>query len=130
MDKLKWSDEWSVGNRLLDDQHREIIRIINLLIENRDEAVTSEIISDALNDLTQFASQHFKSEEKILADVSYPEYDQQKIQHRDFRLKLVQFCTATSEHVAGVPEALLQWLSSWWYKHIHEEDLLYKDFIK
>lgn len=129
MNKLIWSDNWSVGSELLDSQHEAIVRIINTLIEHRHESVTSELVSDVLNELTQYASKHFRSEEELLESVSYPDIEKQKRQHREFRVKLVQFCTATYEHVEGVPEVLLNWLTQWWYEHINEEDRLYRDYL-
>lgn len=130
MDKLEWTEEWSVGVVLLDAQHREIIRIINRLIEHRGEPVTSEAVSDALTELTEYASRHFRSEEELLESVSYPQLSLQKREHRDFRVKLVQFCTAAAEHVGAVPDTLLNWLCDWWYQHILEDDLQYKEFVK
>lgn len=130
VDKLIWTEEWSVGEASLDAQHREIILIINRLIEHRYEPVTSEVVSDALTQLTEYVSRHFKSEEQLLEQALYPYLAVQKSEHKEFRVKLVQFCTAASEHVGAVPEALLNWLTEWWYRHILEEDMQYRDYVK
>lgn len=129
MEKLVWTEKCSVGVKILDNQHKQIIRSINKLIEHPNEPVDSETISDVLNEITEFASKHFRTEEKLLEEHGYPGLEDQKKEHREFRFKVVQFCSATTEHVDAVPDILLNYLSEWWCAHIHDEDMLYKSFL-
>lgn len=129
MKKLVWTEECSVGIAVLDNQHKKIISLINKLIEQPDLTVYSEAISDIISELTQYASDHFHYEEELLAKYNYPDLEHQKKEHRDFRFKVVQFCSAATEHVNEVPEILLNYLSDWWCTHIHDEDMLYREFL-
>ena len=64
MEKILWDDGFSVGVRELDKQHQQIVMLVNTLIEMNETEVASEIISDTLTKMTQYASDHFKTEEQ------------------------------------------------------------------
>lgn len=129
MEKIVWSDEYSVGVQVLDDQHKKIIRIVNKLIENSHELVNSVTVADALDEMTKYASYHFKTEEQLMEENGYSGYEQQRAQHKAFKIKLVQLCSATTLQVGEVPDILLNYLGEWWVQHILQEDMEYRSFF-
>jgi hemerythrin-like metal-binding protein len=131
MEPVQWSEKFSVGVRELDEQHQQLIKLLNLLISTQGTANTrSEAISDTLMAMTRYAQAHFKAEEKLMEDYGFPGLEKQKIQHRNFRKKTVAFSTATYYGIDQVPEALLQYLVEWWVHHILEDDMAYRSFFK
>ena len=103
--------------------------MVNTLIEMNETEVDSEIISDTLTKMTQYASDHFKTEEQYMLDYDYPEYSSQKKQHQEFKKKTVDFCVGTMVHKATVPTEIFTYLKSWWTSHILQEDMKYKEFF-
>jgi len=88
MELVQWSEKFSVGVRVLDEQHQQLIKLLNLLISTQGTATTrSETISDTLMAMTRYAQAHFKAEESLMEAYDYPGLEEQKIQHRDFRKK-------------------------------------------
>ena len=69
MDRIDWDPSFSVGVATLDKQHRQIVDMINLLLSDLDATVRSETISDLLTKLTTYASNHFKTEERLLGSM-------------------------------------------------------------
>ena len=61
MDEIVWQESFSVGVKDLDDQHKQLIKMINTLINQKDVKVNSETISDLLTELTKYAEDHFKN---------------------------------------------------------------------
>ncbi len=129
MEKIVWSDEYSVGVRVLDDQHKQIIRTINKLIEQSHVAVDFITVSDALDEMTKYASQHFQLEERLLEENGYPGLEQHKAEHKAFRTKIVEFCLSTMDHEDEVPDTLLKYLREWLLHHILQEDMKYRSFF-
>lgn len=129
MEKIIWGEGFSVGVRELDDQHKRIVTIVNTLLDMNDANVGSEIISDTLTKMTQYASDHFKTEEQFMLDYGYPEYLSQKKQHQEFKKMTVNFCVGTMVHNATIPTEIFTYLKSWWINHILTEDMKYKDFF-
>ena len=131
MEPVQWSEKFSVGVRVLDQQHQQLIKLLNRLISTQGTINThSETVSDTLEAMTRYAQAHFKAEERLMEAYGFPGLEEQKIQHRDFRKRTVDLCTATYLGVDQIPEALLLYLSDWWVRHILEHDMAYRSFFK
>jgi hemerythrin len=83
---VEWHDSYSVGIRLVDDQHKELINLTNRLHaasvmgwENSKAAFMS-----AIRAAVDYVGYHFSTEEKIMERVGYPEYKHHKKEHTDF----------------------------------------------
>ena len=87
MEKIAWDEGFSVGVRVLDAQHKQIVIMVNTLIEMDEAKVDSEIISDTLTKMTKYASDHFEREEQYMLEYGYPEYSIQKSNTRNSREK-------------------------------------------
>lgn len=129
MEKITWDESFSVGVRDLDEQHKQIIIMVNTLIEMNDTKVDSEIISDTLTKMTQYATSHFNKEEQYMFEYGYPEYSFQRKQHQEFKKKTVNLCMETMVHNVTVPTEIFTYLRSWWTNHILKEDMKYKQFF-
>ena len=71
MEKIIWGENFSVGVRVLDAQHKQIVMLVNTLIEMSDTKVDSEIISDTLTKMTKYAIDHFEREEQYMLEYGY-----------------------------------------------------------
>jgi hemerythrin-like metal-binding protein len=131
MESVQWSEKFSVGVRELDQQHQQLIKLLNILISKQGTTNThSETVSDTLMAMTRYAQTHFKTEERLMEAYGYPGLEDQKMQHRDFRKKTVGFSTATTFGIDQVPEDLLTYINNWLVHHILEDDMAYKAFFK
>lgn len=126
MDKLTWNEKFSVGVPVLDAQHMEIIRIINKLIDANNVEVSSEVISETLTNMTNYAILHFKTEEDFMLEHNFPEFAAHKKEHTDYRKKTLSFCLDTMVHKHTIPVDILTFLKDWWVHHILESDMKYK----
>jgi hemerythrin len=125
MKKITWSDQFSVGVKEMDDQHRKIIRIFNTLVDNAKANARSEKVSEVLSEMVEYASEHFKSEEQMLSDNAHPDLQQQKAEHREFRQQAGEFCLLASQGDVKVTHDLCNYLHDWWTNHILIEDKKY-----
>lgn len=130
MGNLVWDPSYSVGVEILDHQHKNIISMINALSSKSDARVYSETISELLTRLVQYASEHFKTEERLLEKYGYPDLVAHKEKHKAYRLKAVEFCSKTMAHDQSVPLELKTFLEKWWENHILEVDAEYSHFLK
>jgi hemerythrin-like metal-binding protein len=131
MEPVKWTEKFSVGVRELDQQHQQLIKLLNILISTQGTTSThSETVSDTLMAMTRYAQAHFKAEERLMKVYGFPGLEEQKLQHRDFRKKTVAFSTATYLGIDHIPEDLLKYLADWWVHHILEDDMAYRLFFK
>ena len=130
MDEIIWNESYSVGVKELDEQHQQIIKMVNRLIKEKDIKVNSETISDVLTELTQYAEFHFEKEEEYMEKYDFPGYLAHKQLHKTFRLQVVTFAIETMADKKTIPDEVLEYLKSWWMNHILESDMEYKNYFE
>jgi len=117
MSLLQWKPEYSVGVPSVDDEHREMIDLINGVYEGLGAAPDLTEIEKCLEDIFSTISLHFALEERIMRDNAYAEYDDHKEDHEDL---LDEIRDLMDEFVAdrdsGVKE-LEKRLSEWFSRH-------------
>ena len=134
MTLIQWTPAMSVGMAELDDDHKQLIQVINQLAESAGDRTRSAIVRQCLMALRRYAERHFAREEKVLTVCDFPGLDVQRSEHGDFieRLrKVTEHFDAEPEGAASVVnEELLSFLKSWWNHHILIEDMAYRPFVE
>lgn len=127
---IQWSDDYSVGVSILDEQHKSIIRMVNKIHAYITSGASSEEISEILNQMTQYAMNHFRTEEDYMKLFEYPEFELHRKEHMEYWKKTALFA---NEAMSGNKEVLgdiLSFLIDWWMDHILRTDLRYKEFFQ
>lgn len=119
MDIFVWNDRYLTGESLVDREHKELVRIINLVgALEAGEAKPQGAVETILEELVLYAVNHFAHEEALMIEAGCDERHVSMHQqiHRDF----AQQVTAMREVSMGVEdvEFLLRFLSSWLAYHI------------
>lgn len=79
---LNWRESYNSGNELIDHEHQQLFTQTNALLKtllSPDRTTTK--IEQQLTTLLQGTACHFASEERLLAELHYPELEQHKIEH-------------------------------------------------
>ena len=128
---VEWQNSYSVGMKLVDDQHRELVKLTNRLFANclagqqKTRATFLQIIREAVD----YVGYHFGTEEKVMERVKYPHFAEHKSQHADFvREVLIKI----EEFNAGKPRAPLTFvyfLRDWVLHHIAVSDKKMGDYV-
>ncbi len=127
---LMWNDADCVGVPELDLQHQRIFNVLVGLQAHPEARVDSEIIADALDQLTHFGDTHFRAEEALLRAAEYPRLDEQLAGHRHFRRVVAELCFATTAGADGVPLQLRSFLETWWMEHVRGADQRYAAYLR
>ncbi len=125
LDEVQWTEDYSVGVRSMDEQHKVLLSLLNQLLGARDLRADSEPVSDALQRMTRYAQEHFQAEEALLREGGYPGIEEHRAQHQAFLGRTVEFCLDASRSKAALPEDMLRFLRMWWVHHILDEDRRY-----
>ena len=127
--RFEWDPTLSVGVRLLDEQHKQIIAMMNLLLSEPQANVRSETVSEVLSRLTAYAAEHFRAEEQLLEEHGYPDLERHRREHQQYRYQVVLLCQGAMFHDDTVPEEILRFLCDWWKNHILGTDMKYREFF-
>jgi len=130
METINWKNEFSVGVKEMDEQHKKLLGMINRLIEEQHTLTDPRTIADLLTEMTDYAQVHFRAEEFLMAEYGYEQKSTQEKQHQAFIDKTISFYSATDIGPNVLSVALLDYLGTWLVGHILQEDMKYKDFFR
>lgn len=80
---LVWRDQMSVHNTMIDNEHKYLIKQINVVEEAINSDHNHEQIIEVLDHLVEYSKTHFSHEESIQQKIKYPEHDTHKQQHQE-----------------------------------------------
>jgi hemerythrin len=130
MNKIVWTNDYSVGVHSLDEQHKKIIELINILIEHHNDSVDSETVFNVLQEMMKYAQQHLDDEEQLLEGNDYPDLMRHTSVHIAYLEKVSEFSFEVMAHNNNVSTQLLEFLKDWWIHHILHEDMKYRPFFE
>jgi hemerythrin len=125
---IQWTSEFSVGNEMLDNEHKEWIRLLNEFYEGIKEHEVAESLDKLIYGMIAYTQYHFGHEEKHMLAIHYPDYESHKEKHDLYLSKLLEF---RDKIKAGKPVLALEvinYLKSWLVNHIKGSDLQYARF--
>ncbi|MCX8070153.1 MAG: bacteriohemerythrin, partial [Thermodesulfovibrionales bacterium] len=121
---IVWSEKLSVGVQIIDNQHQELIRLINNMISSVLKGQGETQVGEAIDFLNNYIVVHFNAEEQIMINSNYPEYGLHIKQHLYFIEKTNDFKTRFDKK--GVDSGLLIDLNreivKWLVNHICKSD--------
>jgi hemerythrin len=128
MESISWKNEFSVGVAEMDQQHQKLLAMIARLVDEQHRLTDPKTIAELLTAMTDYAEEHFRAEEYLMAEYGYDHADRQVRQHQAFIDKTHEFMNA-SVGPNILSSALLEFLNSWLINHILHEDMRYKAFF-
>ena len=127
---IKWKEEYSVNVKEIDEQHQHLISMINQLYKNISNVSLDEILlAQTLDELIEFAKNHFGTEEKYFDKFGYPEAEHHKSIHRLFTEKISLFKEGYKNKKVKISFYLIDFLEDWFLNHLASEDKKYTKFF-
>ncbi len=125
MTPLEWTESFSVGNALMDEQHKELIALINML----DDA---QMTGPVLDQLQHYGEEHFRDEEQLMEEAGYTELAAHCAEHAAFAewLESAQRAHRGGEVAALLRDSVRAYLKDWLVNHILIHDKAYVPFLK
>ncbi len=125
---LVWKDEYSIGVDLIDKQHEYLFEIGNgaykLLRDDFGIDKYDDIVL-IIQDLSQYAKFHFKTEEEYMIKIKYKKYLSHKLEHDDFIQKINKInLEQVEEDPQKYIEDILAFVFNWLIGHVVLEDKL------
>lgn len=128
---IKFTDDLRLGIASIDDQHEELFRRVNALVEAVGPAQSREQIAEALAYLEQYVLRHFHDEEQLMAELEYPLIKKQQRDHARFLELFEQFkSTFESGDAARSLTSDMQFrLTGWLVNHVCGADRDLAEFV-
>jgi len=130
MPLFEWTNDFSVGVKQFDEQHKKIIDAVNAFAVAMKERRAMEVISDLFDKLEDYAANHFQAEERLMREHRYPEYDDHKSEHLYFKMRLVEYQEKLKQKNVGISIDIFTFLTEWIKSHFKGTDKKYSGFFR
>ncbi len=126
---LSWSDQYSIGNDLIDSEHEELFRLINDFHSQWLHGRKQQTIAKVLNQLIVYAEMHFRHEETIMRDAGFPLLDEHMALHEALIDTIFALQKAYEEGGLRLEMDTMKFVKSWLLDHILQNDYRFRDFL-
>jgi hemerythrin-like metal-binding protein len=122
MNFLQWKPEYTVGVQSMDDEHREMIDLINATYEKLTSDAAADQVEEYLGEILSTISMHFALEERIMQNAGYGEFQAHKDDHEVLLDRLRDLMDDYYDDPASGAKRLEQSLSDWFATHFSTFD--------
>jgi len=127
---LNWTNEFSVENTSIDEQHKQLFKIINDLHASMKEGKSKEIMVGLLTRLVDYTQTHFSNEEKLMEKYKYPDLIKHKTEHAKLITKVLDYQKNFNIKSAITSIDIMNFLKDWLTNHILVTDKKYAPYLK
>ena len=128
-DQLQWKNEYSVGIKQIDDDHKKLISLLNQFAIAYDYAMSESFEKKALDELVSYTKYHFEREEQLLQDNDYPDFEAHKAQHQAMINQVEKFVRLYNDKGHDALDEITGFLTDWLINHINGTDKQYSHHL-
>lgn len=128
-DRLSWKESYSVGVKMLDDDHKKLIKLLNQFQTAYDYHTGEAFERTALDELVDYTKYHFEREEGLMQELGYPDFAAHKAQHESMIREVSGFVQAYEMDGHEALDGVVNYLKGWLINHINGTDKQYGPFM-
>jgi len=129
---ISWNDGLVIGVKSIDDDHKNLLNIINEFSQAIDNNTNNEEFEKIFDELNIYVNGHLRREEALIKKSGYKDFDNHQSQHRSFANKIPEIKNrffSTNDYFDK--KDIVVFLIDWLINHIINEDMkLIKHFKK
>ena len=128
--KVVWNREYLSGNAEIDGQHRELVSIVNGLLEHLVAEENAPDLHSRFKDVYQLVEKHFVDEQEILLSSGYPDAEAHVAHHNELLQKCAGLLRQDVDGSVSSVQMLQCIIHDLVLNHMVKEDGKYLDFLK
>lgn len=123
MKDLIWDKSLSVDVVEIDEDHRRLVDLFNILIHSLAEKESTDYIEAVLEELISCTVWHFKHEERLMLKYAYEEFAEHKTEHQDLIVSAKALQQKYLEEGKQLSGEDIEFLEHWLTEHILVADM-------
>ena len=127
---IQWGDTLLTHIGDMDEQHKNLIDIMNKLHESFNSKTHGEMEKESLVKLIEYTDYHFSTEADLMKKYDYPETASHIELHKTFITKMKELCNKHLVEKKEVSQEVVLFLTSWLFNHIMEVDKKLGNFLR
>ena len=133
--KLDWNPDLETGIDVVDEQHRMYFLLLNKYLEKVSETLSDRNhffdLLEKFDFLHQYAKEHFSTEELIMQEAGFPEFESHRDEHLFFEHHVEELYEQLKAE--GFSQELARkadyYMIEWFVNHIREADMDLAEFL-
>lgn len=127
---LVWNDSLLTGINIIDNQHKELFKRINELLDSAGQSKAK--IQELTGFLQNYIINHFGTEERLMAKTSYSDYLAHKNSHDKYSQEFKELKDSIDREGVNISLTVKMnhLLIDWWINHINKVDKKMAEFIR
>ncbi len=122
---FKWSPNYSVNIKAIDNQHQELVDILNRLFVAVSKREGDTAIAGILDALVSYTEKHFALEERLMRQAKYKDLEPHMEEHKKLIEQLDHLCKKFMVDEKPIYFEMLSFLKTWLKEHIQGVDRQY-----
>ena len=122
---ITWNNSFSVKVPDMDNQHKKLVDLVNNLHDAMKQGKGKEQIAKTLDELIKYTVFHFTSEEKLMINGGYENFEEHKAKHEELKQQVLDFQNKYKAGKIVATTEVLTFLQNWLLNHIRQDDMKY-----
>ena len=129
MKDVVWSNILSIGVDEIDEDHRRLLDIFNILNHSVTEGATPDYLAAVLEELINCTAWHFSHEERLMLKHGYEGLASHKMEHQELIKSAKELQQKILQAGNVVADEDLEFLERWLTEHILTDDLKMGNYL-
>jgi len=126
MELIVWEEKYNTGIKVIDDQHRELVGLINELYRAcRTGEEVGLAFKAAMSRMVEYVHRHYATEQTFMEKIKYPGYKEHVKEHDVLVRDILGSAKDFSKGNRFVPHHFVRTLKNWLLSHIAVSDKAY-----
>jgi len=124
---IHWKEEYSLNIHRIDEQHKKLIDMINVLHNSLSQNEKDDILDQVISDMIDYSFIHFRDEEKYFIQFGYENATEHILEHQYFLKNAEKLRQDHSLNDPTLKYEVVMFLQKWFTNHIMHSDKKYQD---
>ncbi len=125
---ITWNSAYSVGVKQIDEQHKQLIMMINQLHLSMLKGEGGKVLDEVIKSVINYTKTHFSAEEILMKKYGYEGFDEHKKIHEEFINKVDEFEKKLAKGDL-ISIEVMNFLKDWLLNHIQGTDKKYTQYF-
>lgn len=127
---INWNDSYSVNVEEIDNQHKELVGMINDFYEKINKEDGRVLVENLIVRMREYVIMHFEFEKRMMRKYDFPELTDHHAEHNLFieKVKSLEYKILNNTFVLSFE--ITNFLREWLNKHILESDMQYAHYFE
>ncbi|KHF26060.1 bacteriohemerythrin [Solemya velum gill symbiont] len=129
MKELSWSNTLSVEVDEIDDDHRKLVGLFNMLNHSVEDGDDPKYIEAVLEELITCTAWHFRHEERLMVKYGYKDYEEHYSEHSKLIESARELQQTLKQEGHQISNENIEFLENWLTEHILVDDMRLGSFL-